>query len=217
MQTLWNQFLSILFPEHCIGCGRGGTALCALCERTITGKPTALSRSTAALFDYKNPLVKKAIWALKYDRHLSLGNYFGIALYREFFKHLARSSGKSGDIYIIPVPSSSGTLRERGDNHAEKIAESIVKCAAKDGFLLVADAHILYKEKETKRQVETKDKKERLANLRGAFAVKNAERIEGKTVVLIDDVITTGATLREARAVLKAFGPKRILAIAVAH
>ena len=87
----WEDILSMIFPERCIGCGRLGSALCAICERTIITKPKALSGTTAVLFDYHHPLIKKAIWALKYHRRSSLGRYFGTALYREFFKQLTRS------------------------------------------------------------------------------------------------------------------------------
>jgi len=218
MHATWDTILSVIFPEHCISCNKEGHALCAICERTIITKPVALSASTAALFDYAHPLVKKAIWALKYDRRLALGKYFGIALYREFFKHLARQSAKSRETMIlIPVPSSRGTLRERGSNHAEVVASAIAEEAVKDGVSFIADSAILIKEKDTQRQVEAKTRGARLTNLRGAFVVENGERITGKTIILIDDVITTGATLREAREALRPWKPKRILAIAIAH
>jgi ComF family protein len=218
MRATWDTILSVIFPEHCIACNKEGNALCAICERTIITKPVALSSSTAALFDYGHPLVKKAIWALKYDRRLALGRFFGVALYREFFKHLAHQPIKSREtMLLIPVPSSKGTLRERGSNHAEVVAAAIAEEAVRDGVSFVTDSAILIKEKDTPRQVEASSREARLTNLRGAFVVENGERINGKTIILIDDVITTGATLREARSALRPFHPKRILAIAIAH
>lgn len=219
LSSMLNDLFAVLFPERCVGCAKEGSALCALCERTITMNPTAVSRSTAALFDYTHPLVKKAVWALKYDRRSALADYFGNALYREFFAHLARGTAPKTheEMLLLPVPSSPGTIHERGTNHAEAIARAIALCGKKDGIPLVADASILEKTKDTPRQVETEGRTERMHNVRGTFSVKQGDRVNGKTIVLIDDVITTGATLREARRALREHKPKRILAIAVAH
>jgi predicted amidophosphoribosyltransferase len=97
------------------------------------------------------------------------------------------------------------------------VAAAIAEEAVRDGVSFVTDSAILIKEKDTPRQVEASSREARLTNLRGAFVVENGERINGKTIILIDDVITTGATLREARSALRPFHPKRILAIAIAH
>lgn len=218
MADIWRQIISFLFPDYCIGCGKEGTVLCALCERTITSHPTALAKQTAALFEYRHPLVRKAIWALKYEHRRALGEYFGIALYREFFKRLAHDKkGRTAQIVLIPIPSTDSALRTRGYNHAELIANGIVRAGKKDGFTLIVDTTILGKTKDAKKQVSTKSRNERLENVRGVFTAAHGETLEGKTVVLIDDVITTGATLREARAVLRPWKPKSIIAIAVAH
>lgn len=215
---MWDDLISLLFPERCIGCDKKGSALCAICERTITTKPKALSGSVAALFDYRNPLVKKAIWALKYHRKRALGNYFGTALYREFFKQLSRKSErKKEEIVLIPVPASKKAVATRGYNHASIIAQAIARCAKKDDMLLIVRGDILYKEKENQQQARARSKKRREENVAGIFSIKNGEFLQGKTVILIDDVITTGATIAEARRAIKECEPKRVLAIAVAH
>jgi len=208
----------VLFPERCIGCDKPGSALCAICERTITTKPMALSGTTATLFDYKNPLVKKAVWALKYKRKKSLGKYFGTALYREFFKQLAYGAKKTDEtIILLPVPGSAKAVATRGYNHAGVIASSIVDCAVKDQLKLVLRSDILYKQKEVAQQVAVGERGKRKENVENLFAIKNGKELTGKTVILIDDVITTGATVADAKRALREFKPKRILAIAVAH
>ena len=212
------ELLTLLFPERCIGCSKTGNALCAICERTITIRPRALGTTTAVLFDYKNPLTKKALWALKYHRRRSLGKYFGIALYREFFKELARGKGaKKEDIVLIPIPTGKRALAIRGYNHAGVIATAIAETAKKDGLLLCVESNVLFKKRENDRQVETSTKEGREKNVTHAFGVRYGERITGKTVILVDDVVTTGATVAEARRALRNSKPKRILAIAVAH
>ena len=210
--------MNFIFPEHCIGCEKPGSALCAICERTITVKAIALSGTSAALFDYNNPLVKKAVWALKYKHRRSIGKYFGTALYREFFKQLSYGAKKTGEsIVLIPVPASRKARRMRGYNHAGVIAATIAELGQDEGLSITLRDDILYKRKEASQQAHTRGKDERRKNVESIFAVRHGEEIYEKTVILIDDVITTGATMAEAKRVLKACKPKRILAIAVAH
>jgi ComF family protein len=215
---MWEELLNTIFPERCISCAKQGSLLCAICERTITTKPRALSGTTAVLFDYKNPLVKKAIWALKYHRKKALGKYFGTALYREFFKQLARDSKKNnGEIILIPIPASAKANTARGYNHAALIAKAIARCAEDDGLTLFVLSDMLYKKRENERQAMVRGKSKREQNVEAIFGVRHGEELHGKTIILVDDVITTGATISEAKRAIKAFGPKRMLAIAVAH
>ena len=129
-----------------------------------------------------------------------------------------RSLGAGGEIknaddwLIIPVPLSKNRLKERGYNQAELIAEYF---SEKIKIQICAGA--LMKTKDTPAQVSVKNRKERLKNLDGAFAVKNPELVEGKNIILIDDVSTTGATLREAKKTLKLAGAKKVLALVVAR
>jgi competence protein ComFC len=218
MKMFITDLLDLLFPEHCIGCNKEGSALCAICERTITTKATALSGTTATLFDYHHPLVKKAIWALKYERRRSLAGYFGTALYREFFKSLARSGGHSKEsIVLIPIPGGKKAVSVRGYNHATLIAEAIRACAKQDRLLISVENNVLYKAHEITQQVRARGKSNREKNVEGIFRIHNTEKIAGKTVILIDDVITTGATIAEAKRAVRSAKPKRVLAIAVAH
>ncbi len=217
-QDMWEEFLNMLFPERCINCEKQGALLCAICERTIITHPIALSGTTAVLFDYRNPLVKKAIWSLKYHRKKSLGNFFGIALYREFFKQLARDNKRnSEEIILVPIPSGIRANAIRGYNHSGIIAKAIARAAVDDGLFLSVRSDILYKKRENIRQAALQKKAKRKENVEDVFGVRGGEGVRGKTIILIDDVITTGATIVEAKKAIKAYGPKRILAIAVAH
>lgn len=214
----WEDIFSFIFPERCIECGREGSAICAICERKITTKAVALSGTTAALFDYHNPLVKKAIWALKYHRKRAIGEYFGNALYREFFKQLLRGQKLSKEeIILIPIPGGKKTVAMRGYNHAAIISNAIAKYGHADGMRISTDSNILYKKREIQQQVKARERKERERNVEDIFAVRHGEILRGKTVIIIDDVITTGATVKEARKAIKAYGPKRVLVLAVAH
>ena len=82
-------------------------------------------------------------------------------------------------------------------------------------FIFAPD--ILLKTKDTESQVNIKNRKLRMKNLDGVFAVSGAERIKGRDVILLDDVITTGSTIKEAAKTLKEAGAKKIIALAFAH
>jgi len=215
---MWEELLNIIFPERCINCQKQGSLLCALCERTITTKPRALSSWVAVLFDYQNPLVKKSIWALKYHQKKALGKFFGTALYREFFKQLARDGkGSKEEIVLIPIPASAKANSTRGYNHAHVIAKTILLAAKNDGLTFTIEHAVLYKKRENLKQATVRERSKRKENVESVFGVRGGEKLEGKTLILIDDVITTGATISEAKRALKEYKPKRILAIAVAH
>ena len=72
------------------------------------------------------------------------------------------------------------------------------------------------KNRETKRQTTLK-RSERLSNVKNSFGVLDAKNISGKNIIIIDDVVTTGATLREAKKVLIHAGARKVLCVAIAH
>jgi competence protein ComFC len=106
-------------------------------------------------------------------------------------------------------------LRERGFNQAQLLAEEISKLDGGTNFGLEKD--VLKRPKDSEHQAHIKDKKGRLKNASGAFAVNNIESVKGKNIILIDDVVTTGATLHEAKRVLRQAGAKKVVAFTVAH
>jgi competence protein ComFC len=211
-------FLDLLFPRVCIGCGRSGTTLCAICERTIVSQPTTLPDGTAALFDYRNPLVKKIIWRLKFHADRAMGTYLGVALYREFFRDLlSLPDHQRMPIVLVPIPLSRRKMFRKPFNHAEVIARTIEEYALADSLPVVVNTHILQKVRETKSQVETIGKEERIANIANAFRAEISQKERDSTFVVIDDVVTTGATMREAKRALREAGARRVLCLAVAH
>jgi predicted amidophosphoribosyltransferase len=106
---------------------------------------------------------------------------------------------------------------KRGYNHSAVIARTIVEFGRHDGLDIEMREDILIKRREVPQQARTRGKEERAKNVESVFGLQNGEYLHEKTVILIDDVITTGATITEARRALKAMHPKRVLAIAVAH
>jgi competence protein ComFC len=221
-QKLFESALELLFPRACTGCGKPGVFLCSDC---VARSPRAEDDGgdIEACFSYGSGPVKHGLWLLKYRNARDVAGVFAEPLYETLLPELARMRNyqeflKGEELLIIPIPLHKGRLRERGYNQAELLARALTGHMQNVSLIkteCVVD--VLYKSRATQSQVELKDKARRLENLKDAFAVKNTERIERKTVVLIDDVSTTGATMREAKKVLKRAGAKRVLCLAVAH
>jgi ComF family protein len=126
----------------------------------------------------------------------------------------------AGSIAVVPVPLHAKKRSQRGFNQAEVIAQSALKHLERDGerfqvrevgaggrFELCA--RVLVRRRETGSQIGL-TRHQRRENLRGAFAVKDATRIANRTVLLVDDVYTTGATASECARVLQRAGASRV-------
>jgi len=240
LNTILENALDFVFPAKCMGCGKGGIELCTIC---LSDAPSAERESAKWIFpvyDYRHPLIKKSLWLLKYNGKKRLAKIFAENIYGKMMEELSELSLLENfqNIILIPIPLSSKRYNERGFNQAELICEELIKIsktnhltrplatlslprrgAASEVFLL--KTNILVKTKETEHQARIKDRSVRLKNLVGSFAIKNpeqnAEFLKGKNIILIDDITTTGATLNEARRILKKSGARKVIAFTVAH
>jgi ComF family protein len=126
------------------------------------------------------------------------------------------------DPVLIPIPLSPKRLHERGFNQSQLICEEIIKLNTRQQNLKIKlEKDILIKPKDTEHQAQIKDRRARLKNISGSFAIRNTkenlEKLKGKNIILIDDILTTGATLTEARKILKQAGTRKIIAFTVAN
>ncbi|MDH4229035.1 MAG: ComF family protein [Nitrospirota bacterium] len=112
---------------------------------------------------------------------------------------------------IVPVPLHASRLRQRGFNQSARVAAAL---AARLGVPLAVEA--LWRTVDTPSQVGMR-RRQRLRNVARAFSVPEAERVEGKNILLVDDVITTGATLNACARALRRAGAIRVHAWAVAR
>jgi ComF family protein len=167
------------------------------------------------LFHYKDNRVRALVWELKYKENLSAMPVVGQILYDEIIALVSDVLLFDSDakFLLIPVPISTERRIERGYNQSEHIAKSILPYNSQR-FLLYAPQW-LEKIKDTPRQSRTGSRAERLANLTGCFSANS--RVDGYYVILIDDVVTTGATLSEARHALLSSGARDVFAFTIAH
>lgn len=217
MERITHIILNFLFPAYCIGCRKRGVALCYPCMKEIPEARTPPDANTHAVFAYQNKVIKKALWELKYRGRTIIAKQCAGMLYDRMLEELSdmRTFHDFTDPVLIPIPLSAKRLRERGFNQSELIAREIHQ--KDNGRSLAIDTDMLHKTKDTQSQMSIKDKAKRAQNIKGCFAVVDQSRAKGKNIILIDDITTTGATLREARRVLLEAGARRVVAFTVAH
>jgi ComF family protein len=170
------------------------SATCPRCRR----RPSAISRCRA-IGDYDGTL-RAVIHALKYDRRQSLAQPLATKIRRDCGDVLA------GADLAVPVPLHRSRRRTRGFNQAAAIARS----------LGLPSCSVLRRIRATPSQTGLPAGR-RHANVRGAFALKRRARVHGLTIVLVDDVSTTGATLEACARVLKEAGAAEVRAVTAAR
>jgi len=212
-----NTILNILFPVNCISCGKSNEDLCPECINTFPEAERETLPWVSPLYDYRHPPIKKSIWLLKYKSKIRFANVYASLMYDRMLEELAELAMFENfhEAILIPIPLSRKRYKERGYNQAELICKQLVKLDEGNNFKLARN--LLIKNKETVQQARIKNRQERLKNLVGSFSVKNPQVIKNQNIILIDDVTTTGATLKEARSVLRKAGARKVIAFTVAH
>ncbi|MBM6670576.1 ComF family protein [Phocaeicola coprophilus] len=225
MSSWIDTLLDLAFPRLCLMCGKrlapGERHVCATCLGALPRTNFHLISDnlleerfrgvipverTAALFFYQkgNPSCE-IIHRLKYAGKPDIGVYFGALLARE-----AAPSGFFRDIdLLLPVPLSRKRMRRRGYNQAEQIACGVSQVT---GIPLSADSLARLHDNPTQTR---RNRQERLANTEGLFGVEHPDRLQGKHILLIDDVVTTGATLRACAEAVCACSDVRISLLAL--
>jgi competence protein ComFC len=224
-QLIW-QSLDWLFPPECGGCGRKGCRWCQDCQSSVEilgsqvcpvcGEPQKSSqtcqnclqippayKSLRSWAAFKGPL-RKALHHLKYRRDLALGDSLSGALIH-YFVDL-----KWGVDLIVPVPLGKERLKERGYNQAALLARPI---ALSQNIRYSSKA--LLRVKDIRSQVGL-NITQRRQNVSGAFWA-NPEFVRGRSVLIVDDVTTTGATVDACAEAVKEAGATDIFAMTLAR
>ena len=202
----------MLFPKNCEACGRVLTrseeVLCFDClfelprtyfcreldnpVRQLFDGRMRVEKATALFSFQKGSKFRKLLHSLKYNHKPEIGVLLGKELGAEML-----SSGNFSDIdYIIPVPLHPNREKKRGYNQSERIAAGI---SAVTGIPVLVG--MLVRNDDTKTQTKM-NKEERWQNVSGKFSLTDADRLKGCHVLLVDDVLTTGATTEACGSVL---------------
>jgi competence protein ComFC len=218
--------LDLLFPKKCLNCGKSGNYLCVGCQKLIPWHSSAvcLVCGKRAIGGYSHP-VCLGKWGL--DRSILLSHYSGPMrrlIQGLKYKRLTDEKNLLVDLALsrldrrefqgfvaTAVPLHFTRHLSRGFNQSELLAKGLA------GRLnILYKDNILYRSSNTSSQVGL-SKKERRSNVGGAFKIYDPKAIKNSKILLIDDVVTTGATVRECAKVLKRSGAKEVWALALAH
>ncbi|GMQ95252.1 MAG: ComF family protein [Patescibacteria group bacterium] len=217
LKKLFHKILDMLFPRSCAGCNTPNTVLCDKCIADLPPAGNTEDIDIVSVFDYRNETIKKTIWLLKYKGSRDVGRKIAGAVHDRLLEELHERSIFSNfhDPILIPIPLSKKRAKARGFNQSEIIAREMSFIDNCSSFTLATN--VLYKTKDTPSQVSIKNREKRLRNLKGCFFVKAPLRVKNRSIILIDDITTTGATISEARETLLAAGARNVIAFTVAH
>ena len=224
MKSFVTSILDFFLPRTCVSCDNKLTheenSVCETCFAKIeTADKTFLESEykrkfeedkiikdflSLYIFDENSP-IRDLLHGLKYDKKFKLGIFLGKILAANFDERIKTWNAN----FIIPVPLHKLKKAERGFNQSYYVAKGLVKNI---------DAKVKTDIIKRKRFTATQTKlnaEERKENMKDAFVIKNKKIIEGKNIILLDDVITTGSTVSECARVLKQNGANNIFAISV--
>jgi ComF family protein len=203
----------ILYPLQCWGCGSDAVqATDRICVQCMTQLPQTnfanitnnavekifygripIAAATSLFYFSKNTLLQHLMHQLKYRNNPDVGVYLG----KQLGKAMAESNRFINIDGVVPIPLSKKRQQKRGYNQALAISEGIANYMQ----IPVYD-NLTIRQRDNETQTH-KTRQERWENMQNVFKVTNTADIEGKNILLVDDVITTGATLEACAAELQ--------------
>ena len=217
----------LLFPKFCLGCGFLGAYICPNCKKKLNPSQNCGKASLYGLTHpvcrrslgidgflsifYYNNLLKTIIKSIKYRLAVDVWRELCLVVEPDLLNKIGNyKKFINGDFYLVPIPLHPKRFRSRGFNQAKIITQFFNK------FLKKPTVECLFRIKDTPSQAQLISNKDRYTNLRGAFEAA-AHEAKDKNFVLVDDVATTGSTLKEAARALKKKGARRVYALTLAR
>lgn len=215
--------MALLMPIECLSCKTESDWICPSCRRGLSlqnenfcfcgksGEKGLCAKhqrelgldGLTTLFSYTEPAVKELISQIKYRGHID-----GVNFLTRYYQKAVLARLPRGEWIVTSVPLSKERYQTRGFNQSELLARKLTEP-------LYDYIDLLIKRRETKPQAKL-NKKLREKNLLGSFAVKKGQETPSQ-VILVDDVVTTGSTLKEAAKVLRKAGVQSVWGLTIAH
>ena len=217
--------VEIVMPMRCVNCDREGPYVCSSCEPSLprlrgdrcrscaTPGPVGLCETCAVYRPAYDRIIARylmegavrvAVHDLKYRNLRAAAPELG-----RLMAATVRESRIDADV-VIPVPIHRKRERQRGYNQSQHLAAGVAKKLG-----LPVDSKVLRKLRDTEPQVSMPNDEERRSNLDGAFSCDG--RLTGSSVLLIDDVVTTGSTISSCAEALKSSGASTVFGVALAR
>lgn len=223
----------LLFPKFCVICRSLGSYICLSCQKSLIyntkddciycGKPSHMGLTHfscrrrdgvdafMSCFLYNNPF-KKIIKAVKYQLATEvLKELFGIHQ-EEFYRKLKFINQNSEEWLLQSIPLHIRRLKQRGFNQSDLIRDFYKK--------LINNSHVvtyLVRSRETEPQAQVKGKKQKYLNIKGVFSTREDYCLQNKNFILLDDVVTTGSTVKEACRILKQKKANKVIVLSLAR
>lgn len=193
--SLGAALVDLVLPRRCVGCGSTLGVLCPGCVPSASPHLAAADTWAAASYD---GALRAALLAYKERGRRDLAGPLASLLTNSVQAVLAAERSPPTGVLLVPVPSARAIAAARGGNHVLRLAR---RAATQCGMRVAADSLVLVR---GVRDSAGLDSRARSANLAGAMRARPP--LAGRSAVLVDDIVTTGATLREARRALRAAG-----------
>jgi ComF family protein len=199
--SILDSLIGVVAPHECVGCRAEGSLLCRQCTLSLPAvAPVPLAHGTAFAVTPYRGAAKNLIWKLK-----SSGAQAAARLV------VARMAEQlpARDYLVVPIPTATSRVRQRGYDQARLLARALarrLRCPYSSCLVRIGQAH----------QVGA-NRQQRLKQLQGAYRFKRPDAIAGRHILLVDDVMTTGASVQAASQVLVAAGAITVDAVTFAH
>ncbi len=213
MKSLWKILQELLFPRFCVGCSKPFTYLCQNCYEQIhfftlpiTLKLDDISLDQLLSCAHYGFPISNLIKEMKYSHVKGLATFAGQLI--DYTMNLPTVD------LITSVPLHPKRQKDRGFNQAEMMAQEVSR--QQD----IPYLNLLIRTRHTVNQASLHDKEKRLSNLKDIFELDQKielQLIKDKSIMIIDDVTTTGTTLNECAKVLKKYGAKTVIGVTLAH
>ena len=204
-----NWLIDLVFPPRCGHCGRVDHRFCGFCQLELSRIPLDFATRSVENLDGlcatgpHHGLLQNALQAFKYEGATQLAG----ALATRLFAALQRQNWPID--LVVPVPLFTDRLQERGYNQSQLLSQIVA-----ESLDINSSTEWLARVRGTRQQARL-SQSERHSNVKGAFSASG--RVNSLSVLLIDDVVTTGSTLRECAGALRSKGASAVFAITVSH
>ena len=224
--SVLDRIVGLVSPYSCVACGSAGDILCDSCKLSAGEPLPSRCAGCQKLTKHCKTCTSCRSWLPVYSVHVAApyeGTYEQV-LYEYKFESRRQAAQQiaemmsenmpeiTGECIVVHIPTAPSRIRERGFDHAKQITKELMKYLDQDMF----EHQGLLRRKSNVRQLG-KSKQVRMQQMRDEFYIDHDVDLSDKNILLVDDVVTSGATLAAAAKTLKSAGARRIYSVVYAQ